>query len=60
MNVPQSLGLQGYKLAVDQQLDHLREEVVNHICQPVFTGEVDGIEIRSLHPAQPHEVHISL
>ena len=50
----------GGELVLDQHSHGLGEEVVDDGREPVLAEEVDGVEVRDLHPAQPHEVNVAL
>ena len=53
------LDLQADELALHEHLHDLGEQIVPHRREPVLAEEVDGVEVRRLHAAQPHEVHIT-
>ena len=38
----------------------LSEDVIHHIRQTVLSEQVDSVEVRTLHAAQPHEADITL
>ncbi len=52
------LDFQTDELGIHKHPDYLCEDVVNKVCETIFTKEVDGIVVRGLHAAEPHEVHI--
>ena len=52
------LHLQADEPVLHEHLHDLGEQIVHHRRKPVLAKEVDGVEVRRLHAAQPHEVHI--
>ena len=53
------LYLQADEVCIHQHLNYLGKDIVNIACETIFTKEVDGIVVRTLHAAEPHEVDIS-
>ena len=48
------------ELCIHKHTHYLGEDVVHHIRQTALPEQVDRVEGRTLHAAQPHEVDIAL
>ena len=48
------------ELRINQHLHDLSEDIIHNISQTMLPEQVDCVEVRTLHSAQPHEVDITL